>query len=286
MVSAHGAVEESDPPAAWQRLEPRLPVTGNSAGTNVAIAGINTFNLLAAATAPWFIFPRLGIGGTAAEIGLVWIPVVFSLSFFAVPLFRLPAVWRENARRAVRNVRKAVLGLVSRASLSGPEAEPVSLDQARTLVRERLKNRGGNVQKVMDRMVAEFDGEVEVTADGSTRFRFPGFRSAMEAANRLRARLGLGREGVGRIVYASDDDAATQGARDLETFDRELAEGGSAPEVEPPAEDRTADAVRALPAPDPLEAWMGDPDRLAYRDELELAALEEEMRRQSATARA
>jgi uncharacterized RDD family membrane protein YckC len=289
MVSAHGPVEEREPPAAWQRLEPRLPATGNSAGSNAAIVGINAFNLLAAATAPWFIFPRLGIGGPLAEVGLIWIPVIFSLSFFAVPLLRLPAVWRENARRAARNVRKAILGLVSKASLSGSEAEPVRLDDAQRLVQDRLKGSGHgrvSVQRVMDRMVGEFDGEVEVDSQGTPRFRFPGFRAAMEAAHRLRLKLGLGRGGVGRIVYASDDDASTQSARDLEAFDRELAssEGVSigpgaltSREAEP-----TPDEPLGLPSPDPLDAYVGDPDRFAFRDELELAAVEEELRRQTA----
>lgn len=281
MVSAHGSARDRDVPAAWRRLEPKLPLTGNGAGSNAVIVGINAFNLAAAATAPFFIFPRLGLGGPVAEIGLVWVPILFSVSFFAVPLLRAPGVWRENARRAARNVRKAVLGLVSRASLGGEQADAVGLDQAQALVHENLKGgRHGTVDltRVMDRMVAEFDGEVEVTPDGTARFRFPGFRAAVAAAHRLRVKLGLGSEGVGRIVFASDDDTAAQGARDLESFDRELAAGTrseAAPEAPTPSE------PLALPAPDALEQYMGDPDRLAFRDELELAALEDEMRRQA-----
>jgi uncharacterized RDD family membrane protein YckC len=288
MVSAHGEVRGQDTPVAWRRLEPKLPLTGNSPGSNAAIVGINTFNLAAAASAPWFIFPRLGIGGPAAEIGLIWIPVIFSAAFFAVPLLRAPGVWRENARRAARNVRKAVLGLVSRASLGKGGAEVVALEEARSLLQTSPPGAGyraSDVTGVLDRLVAEFDGEVEVTAEGSTRFRFPGFRAAMAAANRLRSRLGLGSEGVGRIVYASDDDAAAQGARDLESFDRELEAGPPAvpDQGESPAEaESDADRPLGLPAPDPLESYMGDPDRFAVRDELELAALEDEMRRTAA----
>lgn len=283
MVSAHGAVQEGEAPSAWRRLEPKLPLTGNGAGSNVVIAGINAFNLAAALSAPWFIFPRLGLGGPAAEVGLVWIPVVFSLSFFAVPLLRVPGVVRENARRAGRNVRKAVLGLVSRASLAGPEAGPVGLDDARALVHEHLKgtaHRSVNLTNVLDRMVAEFDGEVEAGSDGTPRFRFPGFRAAIAASHRLRTKLGLGGEGVGRIVFASDDDAAAQGARDLEAFDRELAVAAdSGPSGEAPHGD--ASGPLALPAPDALRQYMGDPERFAFRDELELAALEQEMRREA-----
>lgn len=285
-VSAHGTVTSRDAPAAWRRLETPLPLTGNGAGSNAVIIGINAFNLVAAATAPWFIFPRLGLGGTVAEIGLVWIPIIFSTAFFAVPLLRIPGVWRENARRAARNVRKAVLGLVSRASLAGEAAASVGLDEAGALVADRLKGgRHGSVDltRVMDRMVAEFDGEVDAAADGKPRFRFPGFRAAVAAAHRLRLRLGLGREGVGRIVYDSGDDAAAEGARDLEDFDRALAQGeASASDTTPGFAEESPPEPLALPAPDRLEEYLGDPDRFAFRDELELAALEDEMRLEGA----
>ena len=63
---------------AWRRLEPNELVTGNEMKNNLFIGGINGFNLVAAMTAPMFIFPQLGLGGPLAWIGLVWIPVVFS----------------------------------------------------------------------------------------------------------------------------------------------------------------------------------------------------------------
>ena len=37
----------------------------------------------------------------------------------------------------------------------------------------------------------------------------------------------------------------------------------------------------ALPAPNRLDGYLNDPERFAFRDELELAALEEEMRREA-----
>ncbi|HSM05278.1 MAG TPA: hypothetical protein VK858_11735 [Longimicrobiales bacterium] len=286
MVSAGGPVRDGNLPAAWRRLEPPAPLTGNSAGSNVAIVGLNAFNLAAAATAPWFIFPRLGIGGTAAEVGLIWIPVVFSALFFAVPALRIPGVLRENARRASRNVRKTLLSLVSRSALQGNDAGSVSLKDAEALVHDTLddkRHRRVDVSGTLDRLVAEFDGEVEVEPDGDTRFRFPGFRTAMAAAHKLRRAVGLDKRVVGRVVYASDDDAATASERDLATFDEALAsetsdtlvgDGSSAPEDEP----------LALPPADALQDYLNDPDRLAFRDERELAALEDEMRQEAAGA--
>jgi ketosteroid isomerase-like protein len=294
MVSAEERTVERRLPAAWQRLEPALPATGNSAGSNAAIVGINAFNMAAAATAPWFIFPRLGIGGTLAEIGLVWIPLIFSTAFFAVPLLRLPSVWKENARRAARNVRKAMLGLVTRSSLEGDTPGFVQLSEAEAVVKERLKSkqrRGAEVAPAMDRLVAEFDGEVEVSGTGEPRFSFPGFRTAIAAAHAVRERLGLKSRSVGEVVYDSGDSDAEADRRDLAAFDEALATGralpgvdeGTTPAREPSAGETPAPeaAPAALPPANPLTEYLSDPDRFAVRDELELAAMEEEMRREA-----
>ena len=99
MVSAHGTVSEREPDPAWRRLEPNELVTGNEMKNNFFIGGINGFNLVAAMTAPMFIFPQLGLGGPLAWIGLVWIPVVFSTLFFAIPLFRGLTVRRQKNQR-------------------------------------------------------------------------------------------------------------------------------------------------------------------------------------------
>jgi hypothetical protein len=249
---------------------------------------------MAAATAPWFIFPRLGISGTLAEIALIWIPVAFSTLFFAVPALRWPGVVRENLKRATRNVRKTLLSLVSKASLRGEEAESVGLDEAEALVESTLKDRRHrrvDVSDQMDRLVAEFDGEVEVDAGGKPRFSFPGFRTAMAAAHRLRAAVGLDKQIVGRVVYASDDDDSTANQRDLESFDEALAAGTTADLLPTGASDHAVPAGEgaaeegrplALPRPDALQDYLNDPDRLAFRDELELAAMEDEMRQEAA----
>ena len=51
-----------------------------------------------------------------------------------------------------------------------------------------------------------------------------------------------------------------------------------------PGDDATPREPLALPAPSVLEDYMGDPDRFAYRDEMELAAREQEMRRKATAA--
>ncbi|NIR78080.1 MAG: hypothetical protein GWO00_06765, partial [Gemmatimonadetes bacterium] len=74
MTTVRGKRRPREPDPAWLRLEPPRELTGNTAGANAVVAGMNAFTLVASATAPWFIFPRLGLGGTAAFVALVLVP--------------------------------------------------------------------------------------------------------------------------------------------------------------------------------------------------------------------
>ncbi len=277
MVSAHGKVEARTPPPAWRRLEPAIALTGNKATTNAMVGGLNAFNLAAAVTAPLFIFPRLGLGGPLAEIGLIWIPVVFSTIFFAIPAFRSFGLARENAKKAIRNVRRVALGLVSKASLESDQPRGVTQAEIDAAVESALGSAGkAKARSVLDRLVAEFDGEVDADASGQVTFRFPGFRQSVEAAHRARTDAKLELQDVGRIVYDSGDDAAEAGERALADFDEQLArelEGGQAL-----PSGAGAAAASGADGPSNLAGYLDDPTRYAFRDEFELAAKEDEMR--------
>lgn len=282
MISAHGTVAEREPDPAWRRLEPAESVTGNEAKTNAIVAGINTFNLLAAATAPWFIFPRLGLAGEAAWVGLVWIPVAYSTLFFAVPALRSLSVRKRNRLRRERNLRKVILGYVFRASLVGDGAQWVSVAGSGEHVRAALpRAKGGTarsgfaleraadggallspetmgdgfLEAELQSLLAEFDGEVEENSEGTVKYRFPSIRTQFRGAEAVRRRLKLEDQEVGDIVYASDQSEEEAHERDLAAFDRELK----------PRED--------------LTRYLGSPERVGYLDEFELVAFDEEMRR-------
>jgi len=290
MVSAHGEVKERDPAPAWRRLEPKQSLTGNSKGTDAIIAGINGFNLIAAATAPLFIFPRLGFSGTAAWIVLVWIPVVFSTMFYGIPLARWFANAKENARRAGRNLRKVLLGWVYRASLVGDGAQPVRPTELGPKVAETLKKEKkapkvepADVEEELLRLTAEFDGEVTATDDGGAEYRFPRIREAYLAARRMRDELRLEEAEVGPIVYDSEDTVEEQGRRDLEAFDRAIEEeqpgrtsaGLGAGE----GEAAVGEDESALGGDERFLAQLPPPDRVAFEDDFDLVAFEEEMKR-------
>lgn len=239
LVSAHGRVRAREPEPAWRRLEMALAVTGNAKKDDIIVAGMNGFNTVAAATAPWFIFPRLGLGGPLVWTGLVWVPVTFSVVFFGVHLVRRWSVQRENRERERRNVRRVLLGTVFE---SGIEGRFVRSDGATRWVRSALDESVGEavVTSELRQLAAEYDAEVEADEAGVLSFRFPNVRKAFAAAERTRSALRLEEGRVGDIVYSSDDTVTEASGRDLEAFDAELR--------------------RRLPAP----------QRTAYRDDLDL----------------
>lgn len=277
MLSAEGRVSEREPDPAWRRLEPAESWTGNKAGSNTIIAGINAFNLVAAGTAPWFIFPELGLGGPLAWIGLVWVPAVFSVLFFAVPLFRLAGVQRRNRRRQKQNLRKILLAHVFQASLASEGSRWITdagtVERARALLlpgsgdRNRLRPvpKESNLppepawrpgfQAQLQRLTAEFDGEVEEREDGTARYHFPEIRRAFQGAEVMRAQMELEKQEVGEIVYSSEDSREEADQRDVEAWERELARQ------------------------EEMDRYVPDPDRVAYLDEFELVAFDEEMKR-------
>lgn len=259
MATVHGTSGIRAPNPAWLRLEPPLPLTGNTTAADALITGMNGFTLVSAATAPWFIFPRLGIGGPAAFFALVLVPVVFSVLFFSVPLVRMAAVARENRRRFQRNVRKVVLGLVyHRALEQGP---PVSVDEAHAFVASRLEKRmvkRSDVEAAVHQLAAELDAEVTTDEQGTLRFAFPGVRLQFLASETVRSKLRLEDRSLGEIVYATSDTAEEAGARELALFDRQL-------------EDRDAHLDRYLPGL----------DRVSFEDDFEIVAFDEELVRGS-----
>jgi hypothetical protein len=264
MATAQETRPARPPNPAWLRLEPALELTGNTTGANAAVAGMNAFTLISAATAPWFIFPRLGLGGTAAFVGLVWVPVVFSALFFAVPLVRSLAVKLENRRRRTRNVRRVLLGLVYQRALEG--SRPVSVTEAHTHVASKLTGQTVDrteIESALHRLAAELDADVEVDGDAGEneqRFTFPALRRAFVAGDAVRRKLELDRKTLGEIVYATGDTPEQAAARDARAFDRALDTGAR------------LDVDRYLPAP----------DRVGFEEDFEVVAFDEELRRSPA----
>ena len=220
MVSAHGAIEARAPEPAWRRLLQPRPLTGNSTGANLAIAGINTFNLAGVVFASIAI-PSLAPSSSGLWAGLVWVPLAFSALFFAFPLFRSLGTRRENARRRAINLRSVVLGNVMEAALEG---QALTLEEVIGRVQAALgaDTRAGDIAVVLNTLAAELDADIEPGADGQPRFGFAALRRQLGAGAAARRALRYEQLRVGTVVYSSADEPEEQARRDLETFDLDL----------------------------------------------------------------
>jgi len=250
-VGERRAVREPNP--AWLRLEYPRELTGNTPGANALVVGMNTFTLAAAATAPFFIFPRLGLGGTAAWVGLVLVPVIYSVLFFAGPLVRMVGVKLENRRRAQRNVRRVVLGLVYDRSLRGGA---VGSKEACDFVTSRLPDQAvpaSQVTDVLRDLAAEFEADVEADEAGELTFTFPVIRNQFAAGDAVRTSLRLDEREVGEIVFATGDSPEAADERDARLFDR------------------------ALSGDSRLERYLPPVDRVDFEDDYEVVAFEEQL---------
>jgi hypothetical protein len=189
----------------WERQMQVAPLTGNPTSTNVWITLFNMFNLGMAAAV-------LVLAGTATAsafaIGLGWIPLVFSLMFFALPLARKISHVQKEHRAARENERREALSIVFKSSEDG-ESKPVPDDS----IPERFTTN----------FLSAYDGDVDVTDTGLTVYTFD--RLATEFADARSAREAAADENVvfGQTVFSSDEDEKSLDEAEMDDFDRRLS---------------------------------------------------------------
>jgi hypothetical protein len=202
------------PKPIWDRLKRLVPLTGNTAGTNVMIALLNGFNLLMSLWAmsehftlekvAWVFQtlqhvrppPQLPPEGTAIALGIV--PLVFSIALFVLPLLRAAyrpvkerRIARENGRRGML---RAILGE------GGGEVTDESL-------RHAWKEAAGAEPdpKVLTREVVALGGDVEIADDGTVRYRFADFEAEAKALEAEREAASEAEAKVGPVIFSSED---------------------------------------------------------------------------------
>jgi hypothetical protein len=178
------------PRRAWERMEARPPLSGNSSATNLTISLFNGFNLLA----PFWIVPRFE-ASLQAPLGHTFLlytyPVLFSSMVFAVPLGRwLVEQVRDRGRRR-RNARRALV----RVALEhrGAPLPPAQLagDPVAT--------------KVLERSLVALGGDVVTDQDGQMRYTFPRIAEELAAVARARQQAAGTERDAGAIVFSSKD---------------------------------------------------------------------------------
>jgi hypothetical protein len=179
-----------EPRRAWERMEARPPLSGNSSGTNLVIALLNGFNLLA----PFWIVPAFEerLGRPLGHTFLLYIyPVIFSSMVFAVPLGRWLVEKARDRGRRQRNARRALLRIaIENRGAPLPPAQlapdPVSA-------------------KVLDHSLVGLGGDVVTDESGQMRYSFPRIKEELDAVAYARSHASTAEKEAGAIVFSSKD---------------------------------------------------------------------------------
>jgi hypothetical protein len=202
------------PRAAWLRMPQLPPLTGNPLGSNIAIAMLNGFNLLASAWAIknnltlsnlTLLFDRyhpVGFPLPADGLPLVLgaIPFVFSLVLFALPALRM--LYRTRQQKKV-NEEQARLAVLREVVTRSGRKQAIPDETLRSAVRVATGEEPSS--KDITRRVVELGGDVDVGPEGEVRYRFADLETEAEALEEERERATEREARLGRIVFASDE---------------------------------------------------------------------------------
>lgn len=195
LASGDGAVDDGKVELFWDEYEAPYELTGNSAGRNFFIGGLNAFNLvfsLVIFTSPdlrWQLEYLLYEYGYDISAGPLFfflgvVPLLFSLLFFAVPLLRTLPTRRRERQRRLRNERRRVLRHVF-----ARKGKPASLAD---YVGD-LKSDGNRaleeteVRRILEELLPRYGGRTDLEEDGTVLYIFDRIEREQEAAVRLRA---------------------------------------------------------------------------------------------------
>jgi hypothetical protein len=213
-----GAPRAAPARPVWAEPKRQKALTGNDLGANLAIAGLNAFNALMGFYAVGAHLTvdkvtRLVSGArhlhetgmamalaheTGTAVALGYVPLIFSLALFALPIGRALARPIQRRRIAKENGRLAVLREVIEAVPRGPVTEG-----ALTKAWEKAAGSppGG---KELTREIVALGGDAEVQDDGRVLYRFPDLEAEGQALEAEREAAADEEARVGKVIFSSD----------------------------------------------------------------------------------
>ncbi|PON11180.1 hypothetical protein C2W62_46185 [Candidatus Entotheonella serta] len=176
------------------------------------ICVMNGFNLLVAffiATADLTAFatsPEM-LAWLAANTGWIhvvlgWIPFVFSLLFFGIPLVRWLRMRRLQQRRQEQNVRKRLF-----KAIFDRHGQPQTVNEVTTAVNrdsEASALSSSTVEVTLKQLTLDMPGDMDVSEMAEVRFSFPRLTLELDAVKRLRQSR-RDDDALGTIVMEADN---------------------------------------------------------------------------------
>jgi hypothetical protein len=151
-----------------------------------------------------------GIGAIA--IGLGWVPFVFSVLFFAVPIMRWLQLQPLQNKRRMENIRKRLMKVI----YNHPTGE-ISLADLERVVNQATPNKKGSknidaegvekllapdISRMMNQLIVDFYGEIDYDQNGNPIYRFVRLREEKSEIQRIRTKQDTS---LGNVIYDSHD---------------------------------------------------------------------------------
>ncbi|MBN1639028.1 MAG: hypothetical protein JW866_08675 [Ignavibacteriales bacterium] len=191
----------------WNEYEPEYKVTGNTTSRNLGIIFMNIFNL---AWSAFFAFGDLselsyetGFDfGTGAAIGLGWVPLIYSLLFFLVPILRYFKILPLKKKRMINNIRKRIIRVIYDTKGKPTSADTIMQGANQTGQGEAPLSQG-SVTKVMNELIQDWSGEMEVNPEGKIIYKFPRLEDELKEVVTLRQQQ-TGKDKIGDVILDTD----------------------------------------------------------------------------------
>jgi heme/copper-type cytochrome/quinol oxidase subunit 2 len=210
-----GEVETGQVTYYWDEYEPEYELNGNSATQNMIICVMNGFNLLvslfiatsdltalAAHGAPPDILAWLAVNSVWIQVVLGWIPLVFSVLFFVIPLVRWFQIRTLQRRRHEQNVRKRLFKAIFEPRGRPQTVKDVTAAVNRDSGEEALAS--PEIEAALKQLALDMPGDMNVSETAEIQFAFPRLTTELAAVDRLRQNR-RDDDALGTIIMESDN---------------------------------------------------------------------------------
>ena len=210
-----GEVETGAITYYWDEYEPEYEWTGNSGTHNVAMILMNGFNLLmacvvmsgglsavAASGRPNTFLGFLAANETLVSVFLGWIPFVFSLLFFLIPLMRGLKLSGLRRRRREANIRKRLF-----KEIFARQGQPQTVDEVLAAVNTNALEESLSrpvVETMLKELSLDMPGDMSVSDAAEVQIAFPRMTAELQEIRHIREHRQVD-DTLGDIIIESDN---------------------------------------------------------------------------------
>jgi hypothetical protein len=210
--TASAEPDTPSPRPAWSRMKAFPAFTGNSAGANVAIVALNSFNMMMGLWAiengltlerAAHLFDRVPhpIVDTGLPIVLGVVPLVFSALLFVVPIVRaLTRPWAVRKAAEERGRLAVLREVLDRVGTRQPVTDGGVAEAWRKAVGRPAE------AKRLNRELVALGGDVAIETGGQTRWRFADLETEAAAVAAEREAASDEEARLGPVVFATDKE--------------------------------------------------------------------------------